>query len=44
MMQQVPDEWINKDINNAPTGIKGIWSKWHNLGPVATQTHNTEIL
>mgnify|MGYP003353825134 CR=1 FL=1 len=34
LLQQVPQEWINKDIHGAPTGIKGMWSKWHNLGPV----------
>jgi hypothetical protein len=31
ILQQVPDDWINKDSNNLPTGIKGIWSKWHQL-------------
>ena len=34
LMQQVPNEWINRDMNNVPNGVKGMWSKWHNLGPV----------
>jgi hypothetical protein len=33
ILQQVPDNWINKDSNNLPTGLKGIWSKWHQLSP-----------
>jgi hypothetical protein len=37
LLQQVPLEWINKDINNMPTGVRGMWSKWHNLGPVLAQ-------
>lgn len=36
IMQQVPGSWINKDINNMPTGIKGMWSKWHNLGSASS--------
>lgn len=33
-MQQVPKDWLNTGKNNQLTGIRGMWSKWHNLGPV----------
>jgi hypothetical protein len=31
LMQQVPNNWINRDTNGSPSGIKGIWSQWHQL-------------
>lgn len=34
LMQQIPKDWLNKNKNNQSTSIRGMWSKWHNLGPV----------